>query len=109
MAKEFTGRRGRPKKAKYRPAKELVYATVHKVREKGRLKKIEYRTVYGTDEQVALALKESKCSWKVNSSLCFEYTTALPRENLWMFWSLQTRKTARRCTGISAKLGLTRC
>ena len=63
-----TFKRGRPKKPRYHPPKELVYATVHKVREKGRVKKIEYRTVFGTDEQVAVALKESKCSRKVNTA-----------------------------------------
>jgi hypothetical protein len=41
-----------------------VYATVHK----GRVKKIDYRMVFGTDEQVQDVLKESKCSRKVNTS-----------------------------------------
>ena len=63
-----TFRRGRPKKPRYHPPKDLVYATVHKVREKGRVKRIEYRTVFGTDEQVTLSLKESKCSRKVNTA-----------------------------------------
>ena len=51
-----------------RVPKGLVYATVHKKRGKGRVKKIEYRTVFGTDEQVQSALKESKCSRRVNTS-----------------------------------------
>jgi IS1 family transposase len=63
-----TGKRGRPTKASYRVPKELVYATVHKTRVKGRVKKIDYRTIFGTDEQVQAALKESKCSRKVNTS-----------------------------------------
>jgi IS1 family transposase len=63
-----TGNRGRPRKAGYRVPKDLVYATVHKVREKGRVKKIEYRTIFGTDEQVQLALEESKCSRRVNTA-----------------------------------------
>ena len=63
-----TGRRGRPRKACYLSPPDLVYATVHKVREKGRVKKIEYRTIFGTDEQVQLALKMSKCSRKVNTA-----------------------------------------
>ena len=63
-----TFKRGRPKKPRYHPPKDLVYATVRKTRVKGRVKKIDYRTVFGTDEQVALALKESKCSRKVNTS-----------------------------------------
>jgi len=63
-----TGKRGRPKKPHYRPKPGLVYATVHKIRKKGRVKKIEYRTVFGTEEQVQTALKLSKCSRKVNTS-----------------------------------------
>jgi len=64
-----TGKRGRPKKARYRPPKDLVYATVCKQRLKGRVNKIEIRTVFGTAEQVAQALKLSKCSRRVNTSL----------------------------------------
>jgi len=52
-----TGKRGRPKKASYRPPPDLVYATVCKQRVKGRVNKIVVRTVFGTDEQVATALK----------------------------------------------------
>jgi IS1 family transposase len=63
-----TGKRGRPKKPSYRPPKDLVYATVHKTRVKGRVKKIDYRTIFGTDEQVQAALKESKCSRKINTA-----------------------------------------
>lgn len=63
-----TGNRGRPKKPCYRVPKDLVYATVHKKRVKGRVKKITYRTIFGTDEQVQSALKSSRCSRKVNTS-----------------------------------------
>jgi len=63
-----TFKRGRPKKPRYRPPKDLVYATAHKIRVKGRVKKIEYRTIFGTDEQVQAALKESKCSRKINTA-----------------------------------------
>ena len=55
-------------KPSYRPPKELVYATVCKRRVKGRVNKIEIRTVFGTAEQVAQALKLSKCSRRVNTS-----------------------------------------
>jgi IS1 family transposase len=63
-----TGKRGRPKKARYHRPKDLVYATVHQYRVKGRVKKIDDRTVLGTEEQVQAALQESKCSRKVNTS-----------------------------------------
>jgi IS1 family transposase len=63
-----TGKRGRPKKASYHLPPDLVYATVSKKRVKGRVNKIVVRTVFGTDEQVAEALKLSKCSRKVNTA-----------------------------------------
>jgi IS1 family transposase len=63
-----TGKRGRPKRAVYRPPNDLVYATVHKTRVKGRVKKIDYRTVFGTDAQVKWALEQSPCSRKVNTA-----------------------------------------
>ncbi len=63
-----TGLPGRPRGAFYVPTEELVYATVHKTRKKGRVTKISYRRVFGTEEQVAEALKSSKCSNKINTS-----------------------------------------
>ena len=63
-----TGKRGRPKGTRYRPKPGLVYATVHKTRVKGRVVNIDYRTVFGTDEQLQAALKRSRCSRKVNTS-----------------------------------------
>ena len=66
-----TGKRGRPRHPVFVPPKELVYATVHKTRVKGRVAKITHRTVFGTDEQVQAALKASRCSRKVRKSYCF--------------------------------------
>jgi len=63
-----TGLRGRPRRPTFVPPEELVYATVHKTRVKGRVSKISYRTIYGTDEQVQQALSASRCSRKVNTS-----------------------------------------
>jgi IS1 family transposase len=63
-----TGKRGRPKGPRYRPKKDLTYATVHKTRVKGRVTKIDYRTVFGSEERVQAALEASSCSRKVNTS-----------------------------------------
>jgi IS1 family transposase len=63
-----TGKRGRPSRPVFVPPTDLVYATVHKTRVKGRVSKIDYRTVFGTDEQVQEALRVSRCSRKVNTS-----------------------------------------
>jgi IS1 family transposase len=68
-----TGKRGRPKQARYRPTPDLVYATVHKTRVKGRVKKVECRTVFGTEEQVKSALAVSRWSRKVNTSFIERY------------------------------------
>jgi len=65
---ERTGERGRPKGPRYYPTPDLVYAMVHKTRTKGRMTKIECRTVFGTEEQVKAALEASPCSRKVNTS-----------------------------------------
>jgi len=63
-----TGLRGRPRGAFYVPTEDLVYATVHKTRENGRVTDIDHRIVFGTEEQVAKTLKLSKCSRCVNTS-----------------------------------------
>lgn len=63
-----TGKRGRPRGPRWRPQPGLVYATVHKTRVKGRVKKITYRTIYGTDAQVQSALAASRCSRKINTA-----------------------------------------
>ena len=65
---EPTGMPGRPRGAFYVPTEDLVYATVHKTRVKGRVTDISYRRVFGAEEQVAEALKLSKCSNKINTS-----------------------------------------
>lgn len=63
-----TGKPGRPKGSKFKPGKNLVYVTVHKTRVKGRVVKVDYRRVFGTKSQVKSALKQSKCSKKINTS-----------------------------------------
>jgi hypothetical protein len=63
-----TFKRGRPKRPHYRPPPDLVYATICKKRVKERVNKIVVRTIFGTEEQVANALKLSKCSRKINTS-----------------------------------------
>jgi IS1 family transposase len=46
----------------------LVYATVCKTREHGRVTSVRRKTVFGTDEAVAAALRESTVSRSVNTS-----------------------------------------
>jgi IS1 family transposase len=63
-----TGRRGRPRKP-YRVAPaELLYATVHKTRRKGRVVKVGPRRVFGSAEALEAALARSASSRAVNTS-----------------------------------------
>jgi len=50
------------------PPKQLTYATVHKTRENGRVVKVEPKLVFGTQEALAKALKQSQCSSAVNTA-----------------------------------------
>ena len=62
-----TGRPGRPKKPKPVLPKGLTYATVHKERENGRVKKVTTRIVFGTNRAVLAALALSLVSKVVNT------------------------------------------
>jgi IS1 family transposase len=66
--KPKTGRRGRPCGQGYQPHADLVYVAVHKTRENGRVTHIDYRVVFGSDEQMQAALAASSCSRKINTS-----------------------------------------
>ncbi len=64
-----TGRPGRPQKPYQVPPGDLVYATVHKIRRKGRVVGTEIRRIYGTEESLTAALAASPVSWAVNTAL----------------------------------------
>ena len=64
-----TGRPGRPKATYQTPPAGLTYATVEKVRKKGRVVEILTRVVFGTMASVAAALKVSRVSRSINTSL----------------------------------------
>jgi len=63
-----TGRPGRPKGPYKVPAPGVVYATVEKVRKKGRVVEIMRRVVFGTMAAVATALAGSRVSRSINTS-----------------------------------------
>ena len=63
-----TGRPGRPKGAYKVPPAGLAYATVEKVRKKGRVVEILTRVVFGTMAAVAAALAGSRVSRSINTS-----------------------------------------
>jgi IS1 family transposase len=64
-----TGKPGRPKGPSQVAPAGLVYATVEKVRKKGRVVEILTRVVFGTIAAVAAALKDSRVSRSINTSL----------------------------------------
>lgn len=65
---ERTGKRGRPKKPFWEVPSGLVYAMVKKHLSKGRISKVETELIFGTEEELKMALKASKVSNKVNTS-----------------------------------------
>lgn len=62
-----TGRPGRPRKPRMVLPKGLKYATVHKEREHGRVKKVTTRVVFGTKAAIQAALAVSLVSACVNT------------------------------------------
>jgi hypothetical protein len=63
-----TGKPGRPKGPYRVPPAGLVYATVEKVKKKGRVVEILTHVVFGTMAAVAAALKGSRVSRSINTS-----------------------------------------
>jgi hypothetical protein len=63
-----TGRPGRPPKARVAPPDDLLYATVHKTRENGRVVAVAERVVFGTEQALAQALDASAVSTAVNTA-----------------------------------------
>jgi hypothetical protein len=75
MTPPRTGKPGRPKGAYKVPPAGLVYATVEKVKAKGRVVEILTHVVFGTMAAVAVALVGSRVSRSINTSF-------LERQNL---------------------------
>jgi IS1 family transposase len=66
---ERTGKPGRPRKEPKTPPAGLAYATVEKVRRKGRVVEILTRVVFGTSAAMVAALEGSRVSRSINTSL----------------------------------------
>ena len=84
---EPTGRRGRPRRPEKIIDEDLDYATVHKIREKGRVVKVERNIVFGSAERIEKRMKELP-SKTINTSY-------VERSNLnWRIWDAHlTRKS----------------
>jgi IS1 family transposase len=80
--------RGRQPKPRLEPLAELLYATVHKTRENGKVVKVEPRLQFGTEERLAAALATSKSSDAVNTSFIERHNGTDRNQN-----KRKTRKT----------------
>jgi IS1 family transposase len=68
MTPAHTGKPGRPKGSCRVPPEGLKYATVHKIRKKGRVVKIDLRTVFGSKAEVQAAIEASAVSNTINTA-----------------------------------------
>lgn len=99
-----TGKRGRPKMPKQVIDPELMYATVHKTRENGKVVKVEHNIVFGDPEDILRILDLSKVSKTINTSF-------VERSNLTLRSHVKNlaRKTicfAKQMIGLSARLSI---
>ena len=74
-------KRGRPKKPIIEAPDGLVYAQVHKHREKGRIKKIETNIIFGGKEQLKEKLDQSLVSRSINTSLVERLNLTMRQQN----------------------------
>jgi hypothetical protein len=68
MKPQRTGKPGRPKGSRRVATKGLKYATVHKMRRKGRVVKIDLRAVFGDKAEVEAAIEASTVSNTINTA-----------------------------------------
>jgi hypothetical protein len=87
-----TGKRGRPHNPVRQIDPNLLYATVHKERENGRVIKVEARTVFGAQSDIDSALQASTFSRVIN-------TAGVERHNLNL--RQHSRRLTRKTNGFS--------
>ncbi len=85
-----TGKPGRPRTPRTIRPPNLLYATVHKTRRKGRVVKVEPRLQFGSQEQLQAALTLSSVSHTVNTSFLERFNGTDRHRN-----SRKSRKTYR--------------
>ncbi len=78
---QHTGRPGRPRNPRLEPPAGLVYALVHKTREKGTVVGVSIRHIFGTDTQLKQALERSAVSTHVNTSFVERFNGAVRQHN----------------------------
>ena len=76
-----TGKKGRPKNLDIQMPDDFVYAMVHKERSGGKVTDILIKTIFGTEEQVQMAVKNSIVSKNVNTSFVERYNATSRQMN----------------------------
>ena len=76
-----TGKRGRPRKPRPVIDPELNYATVHKVRQNGKVVKVERNIIFGNPESIEGIIASSKVSKKINTSFIERVNLTLRNHN----------------------------
>ena len=97
-----TGKRGRPRVARQVVDPELMYATVHKTRENGKVVKVTRNIVFGDTEKVSKILDSSPVSKTINTAFVERSNLTLRNHSKNL-----TRKTicfAKRREGLHAQL-----
>lgn len=83
VRKEYprTGKVGRPRNPKRVAPKDLVYAMVHKTREKGKVVDVSIRRVFGTKKQLDKAVGGSSVSKHVNTTFVERFNGTVRQHN----------------------------
>jgi IS1 family transposase len=76
-----TGKRGRPKGPKRLIDPEFKYATVHKVRQNGKVVKVERNILFGNPEAIEGIIESSKVSKTINTSFIERANLTLRNQN----------------------------
>jgi IS1 family transposase len=76
-----TGKRGRPKRPRRLIDPEFKYATVHKVRENGKVVKVERKILFGNPDAIEAVIASSKVSKKINTSFIERANLTLRNHN----------------------------
>ncbi len=100
-----TGKRGRPQKPKPVIDPELKYATVHKIRQNGKVVKVERNIVFGNPDSIKEIIASSKVSKKINTSFIERANLTLRNYNKKL-----ARKTlcfAKKKTALDAQVNIT--
>jgi len=76
-----TGKRGRPKKPRVVIDPELLYATVHKTRDNGKVVKVDRTVIFGDPNHIDYAIAASKVSNRINTSFIERSNLTLRNHN----------------------------